>query len=194
MAFIADDEWTIEAGIPVTTVTRTLLDLAAILQLHELNRALERAEALRLSDATPLVALITRYAGRPGTGKLRAALEQGPLRAVITKSELERRFLTFVDKAGLPRPEANVWLQIAGEWIEVDCVWSQQRVIVELDSRAYHQTGAAFERDRKRDRRLQAARWRPVRITDRALREEPHALAADVLALLRAPAARAPPA
>jgi hypothetical protein len=183
---IADDERAVKAGIPVTTVARTLLDLAAILPLHELNRALERAEALRLADPTPLTALLARHRGRPGTAKLKATLEQGPLRPVVTKSELERRFLTFVERAGLPHPRTNVWLEIAGQWIEVDCVWPDQRVIVELDSRAYHRTSAAFERDRKRDRRLQAARWRPVRITDRALREEPGAVVADLRQLFTA--------
>lgn len=188
-AWIAADERTVKAGIPVTTVARTLLDLAAVLQFHELNRALERAEALRLADSTPLVALITRYRGRRGTANLKAAMKEG-LRPAVTKSELERRFLTFLEKAGLPRPQTNVWLQIAGEWIEVDCVWPEQRVIVELDSRAYHRTTAAFERDRKRDRRAHAAGWTTVRITDRALREEPQSLDADFRALLTAAPAR----
>ena len=189
-ATLAPDERTVEAGIPVTTVARTLLDLAALLDLHEFKRALERAEALRLSDMTPLVALMERHQGRPGTANLSAAMSEG-LRPAITKSELERRFLTFVDKARLPRPETNVWLKIADEWIEVDCLWRDQRVIVELDSRAYHQTTAAFERDRRRDRRLHAAGWWPIRITDRALRTEPDALEADVRALLSASAAPA---
>ena len=188
-ASLAPDESTIQAGIPVTTVARTLLDLAAVLQLHELNRALERAEALRLSDRTPLVALMERHPGRRGIANLKAATKEG-IRPAVTKSELERRFLSFVDKAGLPRPETNVWLNIAGEWIEVDCLWRAQRVIVELDSRAYHQTTAAFERDRRRDRRLHAAGWWPIRITDRALREEPESVDADFRALLSAAQAR----
>ena len=188
VAAIAPDERTVHAGIPVTTVARTLLDLAADLQLHELGRALERAEALRLSDQTSLVALMERHRGRRGTANLKAAMREG-LRPVVTKSELERRFLSFVERAGLPRPQTNIWLQLGGEWMEVDCAWPEQRVIVELDSRTYHGTTAAFERDRKRDRRAQAHGWRPIRVTDRALREEPHALVADVRALLDVSAA-----
>jgi hypothetical protein len=179
------DERTVRAGIPVTTVARTLLDLAAVLDAHELDRALERAEALRLADHTPLVALIERHRGRRGTANLKAAISEG-LRPAITKSELERRFLSFVETAGLPRPQTNVWLKIGGEWLEVDCAWPEQRVIVELDSRAYHQTTAAFEQDRKRDRKLQAAGWRPIRVTDRALREEAEALRGELVALLSA--------
>jgi Protein of unknown function (DUF559) len=188
-AAIARDERTVHAGIPVTTVARTLLDLAADLDLHALNRALERAEALRLSDHTPLVALLERHRGRRGTANLNAAMREG-LRPAVTKSELERRFLTFVDRAGLPRPQTNVYLNVAGEWIEVDCVWPEQRVIVELDSRAYHQTTEAFERDRRRDRRAQAAGWRVVRVTDQALREEGRLLRDELTALLAAVDAR----
>ena len=186
-AAIAPDEHTVHAGIPVTTVARTLLDLAAVLDRHALNRALERAEALRLSDLTPLVALIERHPGRRGTANLKATMKEG-LRPAVTKSELERRFLAFVERAGVPRPRTNLWLRIGGDWLEVDCAWPEQRVIVELDSRAYHQTTAAFERDRRRDRKVQAAGWRPIRITDRALRQERDALVADVRALLSAAA------
>ena len=175
---------------PVTTVARTLLDLAADLQLHELNRVLERAEALRLSDRTPLVALIERHPRRRGAANLRAAIRDG-IRPAQTKSELERRFLTLVERAGLPLPRANVWLQIGGQWMEVDCAWPNQRVIVELDSRAYHRTTAAFERDRKRDRTVQAAGWRPIRVTDRALRQERDVLVAELRALLELSAAPA---
>jgi hypothetical protein len=189
MASIADDERTVHAGIPVTTVARTLLDLAAVLDLHQLNRALERAEALRLTDAVPLVALVERHHGRRGTANLKAALEEG-LRPVVTKSELERRFLTFIDRAGLPRPRTNVWLEIGDDRIEVDCVWAEQHLIVELDSRAYHRSGQAFERDRRRDRALLVGGWRVSRVTDRAISREGDALRTQLLALLSAAPAR----
>jgi predicted transcriptional regulator of viral defense system len=185
VATIAPDERTVEAGIPVTTVARTLLDLAADLQLHELHRALERAEALRLADSTSLDALIERHPRRSGVARLRAATRDG-IRAAITRSELERRFLTFVERAGLPAPRTNVWLEVGGDWIEVDCVWREQRVIVELDSRAFHQTSAAFERDRRRDRRAQASGWRVIRVTERAMRREGRRLRTELTALIAA--------
>jgi predicted transcriptional regulator of viral defense system len=167
-ASVALDEQTVVAGIPVTTPARTLLDLAAVLDPHRLARALERAEALRLTSETSLHALLERHAGRPGAACLRRMLAE--LVPQHTRSELERRFLTFVEKAGLPRPRTNVWLQLGEDWIEVDAVWSDRRLVVELDSRAHHLTREAFERDRERDRRLQAAGWRVARLTDRALR------------------------
>lgn len=189
VATIADDERTVHAGIPVTTVARTLLDLAAVVQRHELNRVLERAEALQLSDATPLIALMERHHGRRGLANLKAAMSEG-LRPVVTRSELERRFLTFLDLAGLPRPETNVWLDVGGDWMEVDCVWREQGVIAELDSRAWHLTTEAFERDRERDRRALAAGWRPVRVTDRALRDGADRLREELSALVAVVQAR----
>ena len=182
---IGSDERTVEAGIPVTTPARTLLDLAAVLQTHQLNRALERAEALRLADTTPLAALIERHGGRRGLARLRTAVSAG-IRPAVTKSELERRFLTFVERAGLPLPRTNVWLELGGDWIEVDCVWPERRLIVELDSRAHHRTTAAFERDRRRDRRAQACGWRTVRVTDSAMRNEASRLRDELTALVGA--------
>ncbi len=102
----------------------------------------------------------------------------------MTRSELEVRFLTFLRKTGLPRPEVNASLFVAGRWIECDCAWRDRRVIVELDGRASHDTAAAFERDRARDRTLQARGWRMVRITWRQLHDAPESVAYDLKALL----------
>src|SRR5206468_4058016 len=148
--------------IPVTTVARTLLDLAAILPRPQLERAIERAEALRLSDTVPLDALLKRHPGRRGTAALREILEKGAPPA-LTRSELEERFLTFLDAHGLPRPEVNVDLHLPDRWIQPDFLWRDQRLIVELDGRETHGTRAAFEHDRERDRILQAHGWRVIR-------------------------------
>jgi very-short-patch-repair endonuclease len=80
------------------------------------------------------------------------------------------------------RPATNIL--VLG--FECDCVWREQRVAVELDSRTVHDTSAAFERDRARDRALQAAGWRVVRVTWRQLHGEPDGLAADLRRILRA--------
>jgi predicted transcriptional regulator of viral defense system len=176
------DEVTDNDGIPTTTAARTLLDLAAILQPQELERTLEQAEANRLTDHTPLDALLTRYPNRQGTKSLRAILHNGRHSANATRSELEDRFLALLDAHGLPRPEINVWLPDAG--VEVDCLWRARRLIAELDSRKHHATTAAFERDRARDRTLQAAGWRVIRITWRQLHDHPEAVVSDLRELL----------
>jgi hypothetical protein len=185
-AALAPDEITTRDGIPITTVARTLLDLAAVLPPSQLERAVERAEALGLADTVPLAALLERHGGRRGTAALREVL-QGGVQPVLTREELEARFLTFLDAHDLPRPAVNGDLHLAGRWIQPDFLWREQRLIVELDGHETHRTRAAFERDRERDRILQAAGWRVVRITWRQLHEDPDAIAADLLRLLAAP-------
>jgi REase_MTES_1575 len=98
-----------------------------------------------------------------------------------TRSPLERRFIKFCRRAALPPPAINV--EIAG--LEVDAVWHDARLAVELDSRGFHQTRAAFERDRVRDATLQLAGYRILRVTDRRLRSEPEAVARTIRTLLR---------
>jgi very-short-patch-repair endonuclease len=82
--------------------------------------------------------------------------------------------------AGLPRPAVNV--PIVG--LEVDFVWPSQRLVVELDGYAFHRDRGSFERDRRRDARLQLAGYRVVRVTHRRLAEEPEAVVAELRVLL----------
>jgi hypothetical protein len=173
------DEVTSLQAIPVTGVSRTLLDLAVVLRPHQLERAMHEVEIQRLTDPLSLPDLLARYPGRRGVRTIRQILDAG---AAPTRSELESRFLSFVRKTGLPLPATNVL--VLG--FECDCVWREQRVVVELDGRATHATSAAFERDRSRDRALQAAGWRVVRVTWRQLHEDVEALAADLRRIVRA--------
>ena len=91
--------------------------------------------------------------------------------------------LAFLDRHNLPTPQTNTLI----EGKEVDGVWTERKLIVELDSYAFHGTRAAFERDRQSDRRLAAAGWRVLRITDRDLNDRPHEIAAQIQALLSMP-------
>jgi very-short-patch-repair endonuclease len=182
---LAPDETTRHDAIPATTVARTLLDLAATLDRHRLQRALEQAEMLRLTDQTSLQNLTTRHAHRPGTPALTQLLEAGALDQAPTRSELEDRFLAFLDAHRLPRPQVNATIRVGDTTIEADFLWPQARVIAELDGHAFHGHRQAFEHDRLRDRRLQTEGWRVIRITWRQLHREPEALAADLRLLLR---------
>ena len=183
---LRDDERTTHRGIPATTVPRTLLDLSAVVRLADLRAALRQAEQLRLTDPLSLTDLAERYPRRPGLAAIKALLQEASIGARIIRSELEERFQAFLIKAGLPLPKTNQ--QIEG--YEVDCVWPEQRLIVELDGRAVHDTTHGFEQDRARDRRLEAAGWRVIRITWRQLHEEPHLVEADLRRLLAQPASR----
>lgn len=168
-------------GIPVTSVARTLLDLAEVLPAHNLPRVAEQAERLDLLDLRAVERLLARARGRHGLRPLAAVLA-GYAAAPATRSELERRFLQLCRQAHLPPPAINV--QVAG--CEVDAAWRAQRLVVELDGHAYHRTRAAFERDRARDAALQLAGYRVLRLTHRRLQDEPAQALRTVRALLEA--------
>ena len=171
------DEVTSVSGIPVTTVPRTLLDLASVLPAHQLERAINEAEVQRLTDPLSLPDLLARYPHRKGIGAIRAILDDGP---ALTREELEASFRAFIRSADLPRPRFNAIV----EGYECDCVWFSRQLIVELDGRATHDTRLAFEQDRERDRVLSAAGWRVIRITWRQLHQTPERVAADLRRLL----------
>jgi very-short-patch-repair endonuclease len=179
-ADLPDDELTTHFGIPTTTVPRTLLDLSAVLQRDELRSAFRQAEQLGLTDRLWLGDLIERYPRKPGIPILRAVLEEAQRGLHVVRSELEERFQAFLLNADFPMPETNVSI----EELEVDCAWRTERLIVELDSRTHHDLADAFEADRVRDRRLEAAGWRVIRITWRQLHDSPREVRRDLHRLL----------
>src|SRR5262249_37076586 len=145
--------------------------------------ALNEAEVRGLRDRLSIPDLIKRHARSRGAATLRELLAaKGP--AGISRRELEERFVAFLDDQGLPRPSFNAPLAIRGRFFEIDCLWRDHRIAVELDGRAVHGTAAAFESDRERDRILQAEGWRTVRVTWRQLSDDPDAVAADLRRLL----------
>jgi hypothetical protein len=176
------DETTTHHGIPVTTISRTLFDLSAVVQRHELRSGFRQAEQLRLTDPLGVGTLIDRYPRKPGVPVLKAVYEEAQRGLGIIRSELEELFQNFLTGAGLPPPLTNVLI----EGMEVDCAWPNARLIVELDGRATHDTLTAFETDRARDRRLEAAGWRVIRITWRQLVETPDEVERDLRRLLSA--------
>jgi hypothetical protein len=181
---IEPDEVALCRGIPVTCVPRTLLDMAADLTPTRVAAAVAEAELRRLTHPLSLHDLLERYPSRRGARTVRELVTDREVGARLTRSELELAFLEFLVRAGLPLPETNVWLAVGNRWIEVDCVWREQRLIAELDGRATHLTPAAFDNDRARDRSLAAARWRTVRVTWRHVHGDEQALEADLRTLL----------
>jgi hypothetical protein len=174
------DEVTVLDGVPITTVARTLLDLAAIQSPTPLAKAIERAELLGLLDLRAIDAVLDRAGRRRGTGPLRAALQRYRPEPHFTRSELERIALAFTREHGLPAPDVNT--SVLGE--ELDLFWPAPRVNVECDGWATHRTRTAYERDRNRDRRLQAAGIRVVRVTPTQLRTQRAEVAKDLARML----------
>jgi very-short-patch-repair endonuclease len=135
--------------IPVTTVARTLVDLAAVLALDDLALACHEAGVRHRTTPAQVEAVLARQRRAPGAEKLRRVL-RGDVQ--VTLSTLEARFLTRLREAGLALPKTN---RPAGGR-RVDCRWPEQRLTVELDSYRYHQSRHAWEQDRRREREAHA--------------------------------------
>lgn len=170
------DRWVLR-DIPVTSLARTLLDLAAMLAPAQLERALERAEESGQLDLLALEDVLGRAGHHPGLVDLRGALatyrDRDP---AFERSKLEGRFRRLVKEAGLPVPAMN--LNVLG--YELDAYWEAERFAVELDVYETHGSHAAFERDRFRQEDLKLKGVEMIRVTGPRLDREPEAIVARV--------------
>jgi hypothetical protein len=137
-------EATTLAGITITTVPRTLLDLAPTTPLNELTRLCHEAWVRHDCGLDNIEACIARNPRKPGAAKLRRALGSD-----ATLSALEDGFLELLKRHGLPLPRTNI--DHRGD--KVDCHWAEHDLTVELVSFRYHATRHAFEQDVARRRR-----------------------------------------
>jgi very-short-patch-repair endonuclease len=173
---------TIHDGVPTTTVARTLLDLAEVLPLRQLERAINEAERLRIFDGFAIQELLARSHGRRGLKALSAVLADFRPEQTL-RSEMERLFWELCHDYGLPIPDMN---KAIGD-LTVDAHWPGTDLIVELDSVSFHLNRKAFEADRERDAVLLLAGYRVIRITYRQLTREPEAVAHRIRTLLAGP-------
>ena len=181
---ISPDEVTVHDGIPITTPGRTLFDIAHQMRPQELDKAVREAEYRRLNEGPSLLTLVERYPRRTGLVAIKRLLGGGWSDSP-TREELELRFATFIDKHNLPRPECNALIDLVDRRYEVDFLWRSARLVVELDGYSSHRTRHAFEEDRERDRQLQLAGFRVIRITWRQLHANRWSLARDLQSLTR---------
>jgi very-short-patch-repair endonuclease len=171
-------------GIPVTSVPRTMLDLAGQLKEREVERAWNEMEVRGYTDALSVPDLLERYPGRKGSVSLTRLANRRTLPVGITRNDFEEAFLALIDRHGLPRPRMNAHVALRGRFYEVDCLWEKQRVAVELDGAAVHKTTKAFEDDRERDRILTAERFTTSRITWHQIHNKAQEVADDLRAIL----------
>jgi predicted transcriptional regulator of viral defense system len=169
-------------GIPTTTVHRTLLDIAAQVPQHHLDRALAQAERLRLYDHRAIIETIARANGHRGTKRLSQAIQGDPQ---FTRGELEARMRKLARDCGLPQPTFNYTLDVPDHpGLEVDCYFPTHRVVIETDGWETHRTRHACESDRAKDAALTAAGYIVLRFTWRQLRDEPATVADRIRAVL----------
>jgi hypothetical protein len=178
---------TTHEGVPITTVARTLLDLAEVVPPRVLKRAVEETDRQGLFDGFAMEELLSRSHGRRGLKPLRVLLADfayDPLSA----SELEAIFFDTCRDHGLPIPTMNAFI----EGFRVDAHFPGTNLIVELDSVGFHLNRKAFEDDRERDAVLLLAGYRVIRITYQQLTKHPAAVAERLSRLLADPP-HAPP-
>jgi Transcriptional regulator, AbiEi antitoxin len=165
---LAAEDRALREGIPVTSLPRTLLDLAATVRFEWLEKMVERSEDLELFDLRAVDDLLERTVGHHGHARLRRAIALYKPSS-FTRSTLEKRFLELCLEASLPQPRTNFVLHGS----ELDCYWPEFRFAVELDVYETHGSRAAFERDRKRQEDLLLIGIASTRVTGPRLDREP---------------------
>jgi len=168
-------------GIPVTSVSRTLVDIAAALSAEALARACHEA-GIRYG-ATPRMVeeQLRRRPTTPGGRKLRLIVH-GDTR--VTLSKLESRFLAVLAQDGLPLPVTN---RPAGGR-RVDCRWPEHQLTVELDGYQFHNSRYSWELDRRREREARARGDEFRRYTYGDVTEDNRFMLRELRALLNDPA------
>lgn len=150
----------IKHHLPLTSPARTLLDIADGLTPRELERALDEALVARIVRISQIADVLARARGRRGAPRLGALIEHAA-GTTVTRSQAEERFLALVRAADLPQPEVNC--QTRG--FEVDFLWRERRLVVEVDGYRYHSSRSAFERDSAKGAKLTAAGLHVMRVT-----------------------------
>jgi hypothetical protein len=159
-------------GIPVTSLARTILDLAVDLRERTVRRFIRKADDDKTFDLRAMEDLLGRTKGHRGQANVRTALEIYDETPAFTRSDLERRFLELVREAGLPMPSMNCF--VAG--FEIDAWWGEARFGVELDVYGTHGSRLSFEEDRERDDELLLTGIETTRVTGPRLAREPGAV------------------
>jgi hypothetical protein len=171
-------ERTTHRGIPITTVPRTLVDLASHLSLDALARACHEAGVLYDTTPRQVDDILAKRPKAKGAAHVHAILS-GDVH--VTLSHLERAFKKRLKEAGLPLPETNR----PAHGRRVDCRWPDRRLTVELDSYRYHHSRHAWEQDRRREREARARGDEFRRYTYGDVVETPRLMLAELRALLR---------
>lgn len=180
-AGIFREDRSVVAGIPATSVARTLFDLAEVVDERQLERAFEEADRQRLLEMRAVEDVCARGHGRRALRPVRRLIEEAR-EPTWTQSDLEDRFQALCRDYGLPSAHTNVTVLEH----EADAFWPGEKLVVEVDSWSFHRHRAAFERDRARDAAMQAAGYRVIRVTHRRLEKEPATVAAEIRCLLAA--------
>lgn len=180
---MAPSDQSLRGGIPVTTVSRTIVDLASMLTAEQLANVIHEAAYRRLLSVRGVRAALRRTQGRRWNRRVEAALEAHLTGSSGTRSTLEDRLLSVMSSRGIPPPAVNRRLSVSGSLIEVDFVWPQAKLCVEIDGPAHDRPRTKRE-DRLRDSLLRSAGYEVVRLRAEHLDQDGYQLAAEIEELL----------
>lgn len=166
------DEILFEDGLAITSVGRTLFDLAGRVNEFVFRRAVKEVTVQGLHCWPTLPMLLERHPGQPGAELVRAVIDEGDSPVGVVSTDGEERFLAIVRRCGLPPPAHQYGIAFPGGWVAVDFAWPDLRLAVECDS-SFHENDIAGETDHDRDGGLLAAGWLIFRVTWRQLYFEP---------------------
>jgi very-short-patch-repair endonuclease len=174
-------------SLPATTPSRTAMDLAAVLSLTQLGRAVDRFAARGLASFEQMSQVLDELGrkGKPGVVRLRRALEPRLGSTTSPESDLESRLLEVIRMSGLPEPD----MQHRPPWLKhvngrVDLAYPDAKVVIEGDSREWHGDEYTFQADRERDNLAQLAGWRILRFTWKDITRRPEYLVLSIRRVL----------
>jgi hypothetical protein len=183
---LAPKDVTVVDNVPCTTVARTLIDLAEVVDRRRQERAFDQAEVEEVLDMTAIADQLDRNSTRSAARRTKALLAEHYPGTTPTESELEEAFLALCRRAGLPRPEVQQWINLpdGGDPIRADFLWREEQVIVETDGEKYHKTRQRRRSDRRKDQRLTVHGFLPLRTDSNQVFRRPAELEATLKSLI----------
>jgi very-short-patch-repair endonuclease len=173
-------------GIPITSVTRTLIDLAGTTPTKTLEKALDEALRLGMTDLGRLRGVLARSGTkRHGAKVLRTLLEAREPAKERSDSELEDKLIRLIRSEGLPRPAQHYNVMDEDRWLgEIDLAYPRQRIAVEVHGYRFHSSRSVWEDDQRRENGLVEAGWRVLKVTNSQLEHDPASIIGAIRSLL----------
>jgi len=175
--------------VPVTTVTRTLIDAGVHFSKRQVENFVDGAIGTGLVSVADLRNFRERVGrhGRTGVGKIQQVLDDLPDDVESTESPKEISLLRLTLTHGLPAPVTQFPVVARGHGFRIDLAYPDARVLLEYDGYREHIDPVRFARDRERQNLLVLDGWHVLRFTKVDLRDRPARVAAQIREAISSP-------